>query len=256
MPSGSDANTGPKPNEPGKEGQNLASGEKGSAAPSASQPTSPAPSDVQSPLDANIDRVEDEPEEKLEPRKLRNALGEAYLGAKEKCGNTYVSVHRDAIVDALTILRDDPELRFDYFAECCGVDYSRWTHERETEGRFEVVYNLVSVPRGERLFLKVGVDDGQAIPTAKHVFWGAEFPEKEIADLFGIAFTGNEFLPGTRFMLPDDWVGHPLRKEISLGGEDVLFDSGTRGPAVEDRMMPHAGESFEGRTGSQDVSGR
>ncbi|RYG30410.1 NADH-quinone oxidoreductase subunit C, partial [bacterium] len=96
----------------------------------------------------------------------------------------------------------------------------------------------------------------QSVPTVKEVYQGAEFPEKEIRDLFGIDFRGNALLAGTRFLLPDDWVGYPLRKEIGLGGEDVLFDGGDRGPAVEDRMVPHAGESFEGRTGSQDVSGR
>ncbi|MBN9501363.1 MAG: NADH-quinone oxidoreductase subunit C, partial [Armatimonadetes bacterium] len=79
---------------------------------------------------------------------------------------------------------------------------------------------------------------------------------KEIADLYGIQFDGNEFDKGERFLLPDDWIGFPLRKEYPLGGEDVLFDQGDRGPAVEDISMPHAGESFEGKTGSEDVSGR
>jgi NADH-quinone oxidoreductase subunit C len=74
--------------------------------------------------------------------------------------------------------------------------------------------------------------------------------------MYGIIFTGNELKPGERFMLPDDWVGFPLRKEYPLGGEDVLFDIGTRGPAVEDTMRPHAGESFEGKTGTEEVSGR
>jgi NADH-quinone oxidoreductase subunit C len=104
--------------------------------------------------------------------------------------------------------------------------------------------------------LKVGVDDGQTVPTCKEVFLGAEYPEKEIGDLFGIVFAGNQLEPGERFMMPDDWVGFPLRKEYPLGGEDVLFDRGDYGPAVEDVSMPHAGESFEGKTGSEDVSGR
>jgi NADH-quinone oxidoreductase subunit C len=74
--------------------------------------------------------------------------------------------------------------------------------------------------------------------------------------MFGIVFEGNAARAGQRFMLPDDWQGFPLRKEYPLGGEDVNFDQGTRGPAVEDVSMPHAGESFEGKTGSEDVSGR
>jgi len=71
-----------------------------------------------------------------------------------------------------------------------------------------------------------------------------------------VKFEGNELAKGERFLLPDDWIGFPLRKEYPLGGEDVLFDQGDRGPAVEDVSMPHAGESFEGKTGSEDVSGR
>jgi NADH-quinone oxidoreductase subunit C len=59
-----------------------------------------------------------------------------------------------------------------------------------------------------------------------------------------------------RFLLPEDWVGFPLRKDVGLGGEDVDFAQATKGPAVEDVSMPHAGESFEGKTGSEDVSGR
>ena len=134
------------------------------------------------------------------------------------------------------------------------MDYSRWPHERDLEERFEVVYNLMSLKDFTRIFVKVGVNDGQKIPTVKHVFIGADYPEREINDMFGIEFEGNE--QTGRFLMPDDWVGHPLRKEFPLGGEDVVFDKGSRGPAVEDISMPHAGESFEGKTGSDEVSGR
>ncbi|OWU65520.1 MAG: hypothetical protein CBB60_004290, partial [Armatimonadetes bacterium Cent15-Ar3] len=142
------------------------------------------------------------------------------------------------------------------FSECVGADYSTWTHERDLDGRFEVVYNLLSLSSGNRVFVKTSVSDGESIPSAMPVYQGAEYPEKEIGDMYGIKFIGNELAPGTRFMLPDDWVGFPLRKEYPLGGEDVLFDIGTKGPAVEDRMKPHAGESFEGKTGTTEVSGR
>lgn len=228
-------------------------------------PTSPQPSDVQSSLDANVDRIEtDAAPEEPEIVAVRAAIGDALLKSSRRAGFLYLVVARERILDALTALRDDPATRCDYFAECLAVDYSRWNHERDVPGekpgdppaRFEVVYNLMSVVRAARVFVKIGVDDGQSVSTAMHVYQGAEFPEKEIRDLFGIEFAGNEFLPATRFLLPDDWVGFPLRKEVGLGGEDVLFDGGDRGPAIEDRMVPHAGESFEGRTGSQDVSGR
>lgn len=195
-------------------------------------------------------------EERAEVVRLREALGEKFLGSKAYRGETYAFVDRTAVVDALTLLKSDPDLQYNYFCECVGVDYSKWTHERDLTGRFEVVYNLMSLQHAARLFVKTSVDDGETIPTAKHVFAGAEYPEREIQDLYGVIFEGNEPIPGARFLLPDDWVGYPLRKEYPLGGEDVLFDGGTRGPAVEDKMVPHAGESFEGKTGTGEVSGR
>jgi len=193
-------------------------------------------------------------EERLEAVKVREALGEALVKVKEDRGETFLCVDRDRLVDAVNLLKDDPELDFGYFAECLGVDYSAWPHARDFESRFEVVYNLYSLTNHARIFLKVGVDDGQTVPTLKNVFVGAEYPEREVWDMFGIVFAGNE--QNQRFLLPDDWVGHPLRKEFPLGGEDVLFDRGEHGPAVEDIARPHAGESFPGRTGTEEVSGR
>jgi NADH-quinone oxidoreductase subunit C len=194
--------------------------------------------------------------ERLEVVRLREKFGDAVLKVKEWRGETYVCVRKDALVEIATYLRDDPELEYRYFSECLGVDYSTWPHERDLTERFEVVYNLMSLKYSSRLFLKVGANDGETVPTLQHVWAGAEYPEREVQDLFGIVFQGNEPTPGMRFLLPDDWIGYPLRKEYPLGGEDVLFDKGFRGPAVEDVSMPHAGESFEGKTGSGDVSGR
>lgn len=192
--------------------------------------------------------------ERLEAVKVRERFPDDLLKVKEFRGETYLCVRREALPKIVEFLKEDPELGYEYFSECLGVDYSAWPHERDFEERFEVVYNLMSLLHSSRIFVKVGVDDGQTVPTLKHVFLGAEYPEREVWDLFGVVFEGNE--QTQRFLLPDDWVGFPLRKEYPLGGEDVLFDKGTRGPAVEDLSMPHAGESFEGKTGSEDVSGR
>ncbi|MFX8801511.1 NADH-quinone oxidoreductase subunit C, partial [Acinetobacter baumannii] len=88
------------------------------------------------------------------------------------------------------------QLGYDYFVECVGVDYSTWNNERDLPNRFEVVYNLFSTATNTRLFVKIGVDDGETVPTAKHVFLGAEYPEREIQDLFGVTFDGNAEVPG------------------------------------------------------------
>ena len=192
--------------------------------------------------------------ERIEITKVREAFPDDLLKVKEFREETYLCVTRTALAGIATLLKEDPELGYTYFSECVGVDYSTWEHERDLEGRFEVVYNLRSLQHHSRIFLKVAVDDGQTVPSLKQIYLGAEYPEREINDLFGVIFEGNEQVG--RFLLPDDLVGHPLRKEYPLGGDDVLFDGGDRGPAVEDLMMPHAGESFQGRTGSESVSGR
>lgn len=192
--------------------------------------------------------------ERLEAVRVRERIGDGLLKVKEFRGETFLCVDKSRLVQTIEILKDDPDLQYAYFSECVGADYSRWEHGRDLTGRFEVVYNLMSLMHSSRIFVKVAVEDGEKVPTLKHLFLGAEYPEREINDMFGIVFEGNE--QTQRFLMPDDWVGYPLRKEYPLGGEDVLFDRGERGPAVEDISMPHAGESFEGKTGSEGVSGR
>lgn len=194
--------------------------------------------------------------ERLEAVRVREKLGDALIKVKEFREDTFLCVKRESIVDVISLLKDDPDLDYGYFSECLGADYSAWDHERDLTERFEVIYNLMSLKHNSRIFVKIGVDDGQKVPTLKNVFIGAEYPEREIQDLYGVMFEGNEPTPGMRFLLPDDWIGFPLRKEYPLGGEDVLFDQSSRGPAVEDLMKPHAGESFDGKTGTEDVSGR
>ncbi len=194
--------------------------------------------------------------ERLEVAKVREKLPNAFIKAKEFREDTWICVKRESIREVIQLLKDDPDLQYSYFSECVGADYSKWEHERDLSERFEVVYNLMSLKHNSRIFVKIGVDDGQRVPTVKHIFLGAEYPEREVQDLFGVQFEGNEESSGQRFLLPDDWIGYPLRKEYPLGGEDVLFDRGEYGPAVEDISMPHAGESFEGKTGTEDVGGR
>lgn len=192
--------------------------------------------------------------ERADVKRVSEQVPDAILKVKEYRGDVFVCVRKERLREVMRLLKEDPELDYRYFSECVGVDYSAWEHERDLPNRFEVVYNVMSMKSFDRLFIKVGVDDGESIDTIWDIFLGAEYPEREVNDLFGIKFKGNEH--EGRFLLPDDWVGYPLRKEYPLGGEDVVFDQQTLGPAVEDVSMPHAGESFEGKTGSEDVSGR
>ncbi len=124
-------------------------------------------------------------------------------------GQAVVTLARDHLTDALPLLRDDPELRFDALSDLTAVDY------RGRTPRFEVVYNLNSLTRRHRLRVKVAVaEDDAEVPTATGVWRSANWAEREVFDLFGIRFTGHPDL--RRILLYPEFVGHPLRKDYPL----------------------------------------
>jgi NADH-quinone oxidoreductase subunit C len=202
-------------------------------------------------------------EECIEVRAIRAAFPNAITEINEFRGDIRITVTRDSIVDVLTLLRDDPELDFNFFSECMGVDYLDPESPARSmilgkPHRFEVVYNLYSfryeggrqVGRNRRIFIKVGVPaDDTTMPTVIGVYAGAEFPEREIYDMFGVTFIGHPDL--RRILMSDDWSGHPQRKDYPLGGERVQFPGGKLGPSIADGVVAHPGESFFGKTASE-----
>ena len=102
-----------------------------------------------------------------------------------------------------------PGLEYIAFSDVTAVDY-----HPARDPRFDVVYHLVSPHRRARVRLKVRVNKDEEVPSLTPVFPGAGWPERELYDLFGIVFTGHEDL--RRLMMPDDWEGHPLRKDYPV----------------------------------------
>jgi NADH-quinone oxidoreductase subunit C len=197
--------------------------------------------------------VPPETEERIEVTKLREQFPEAVLGVSTFRGDTHIMVKRELIVEICRFLRDNPELQYNFFSECLGVDYLDY---RENY-RFEVVYNLYSLQYekdgqqfgyNRRIFLKVPVpEEDPVVPSITGVYVGASFPEREIYDMFGVKFSGHPDL--RRLLMSDDWVGHPQRKDYPLGGERVQFPAGRLGPSVGEVPVQHPGESFTGKTG-------
>jgi len=189
----------------------------------------------------------------LEASKIKEQYPDALLGAYVFRGDTRLMIAREFIVDVCRLMRDDPELQYNFFGECLGVDYL----DKFDDHRFEVVYNLSSViyekdgkklGTGRRIFLKVPVPEEDAVvPSVMEVYPGANLPEREIFDMFGIRFAGHPDL--RRLLMSDDWVGYPQRKDYPLGGERVRFPEGRFGPAVGEVAVAHAGESYYGKTG-------
>jgi NADH-quinone oxidoreductase subunit C len=146
---------------------------------------------------------------------LRARLGDAVLETQEFRGDLTVTLRRERLLEALGVLRDDPALRFDLLSDLTSVD---WV---EREERFDVVYHLNSTVRGAFLRVKTRVRDGQPCPSASGLWPGADWMEREVYDLMGIPFEGHPDL--RRILCPEDWEGHPLRKEYPLGREEVQF---------------------------------
>ncbi|MDR9452028.1 MAG: NADH-quinone oxidoreductase subunit C [Acidimicrobiia bacterium] len=108
---------------------------------------------------------------------------------------------------------------FEMLVDLTAVDYLRVRRVR-----FEVVVGLLSLEHNLRLRLRVPVPaDDPTVPSLVPVYPGANFFEREVFDLFGIIFEGHPDL--TRILLPDDWVGHPLRKDFAVGAVPVQFKS-------------------------------
>jgi NADH-quinone oxidoreductase subunit C len=192
--------------------------------------------------------------ERIEITKIRERYPEAIEEIYEFRGDTWIYVRPEYLLDVCRLLRDDPDLSYLYISDVMGIDWLPKWQAGEKSKRFEVVYNLYSPVTFQRISLKVRVNEGERVPSVTPIWEGANYPEREVYDLFGIPFEGHPNLK--RILMPDDWVGHPLRKDYPLGGEEIPFAQGMMGPAIEDLTHPHAGESFEGNTGTEPVSGR
>ena len=107
---------------------------------------------------------------------------------------------------------------FEMFVDLTAVDYFR----RRPGPRYDVVVGLLSLQHNQRLRILTAVDgEVPSAPSITDVYPGANFYEREVYDLFGIDFTGHPDL--TRIMLPDDWEGHPLRKDTPVGSVPIQF---------------------------------
>jgi len=139
---------------------------------------------------------------------IRAAIGDAFLGSKDEVGEVSIDVRRDSIVEVCRTLRD----RFEYqqLMEMAGVDYPG------REERFEIVYHLLSLTRNHRLRLRVTTDEEKAVPSVTGLWPVAGWLEREIFDLYGVLFDGNDDL--RRILTDYGFRGHPFRKDFPLTG--------------------------------------
>ena len=162
-----------------------------------------------------------QPPEALQPvlTGLRERFEDAIREVSGHRGEVVVELERDRLVEVCTWLRDHPAARFRLLASLTGIDYLKYDDRPE---RLCADYNLYSFDHNTRIRLKVRVTtEDPHIPSVTGVWPGANFPEREAYDFFGIRFDGHPNL--VRIAMPEDWKGYPQRKDYPLGGVDVEY---------------------------------
>jgi NADH-quinone oxidoreductase subunit C len=166
-----------------------------------------------------------------------DALAEAFPGfddAIEKVvvdrGELTLHIRPERIAEVCQILRDDDALRFELCSSVSGADYLG-----SDDRRLHAVYHLTSMTYRRRIRLEAAVPaDRPHLPSVTSIYPTADWQERETYDMFGIVFDGHPNL--TRILMPDDWEGHPQRKDYPLGGVPVEY-KGAEIPPPDQRRV-------------------
>ena len=164
----------------------------------------------------------------MEPKEIYARLEEQFPGKvsdfKGDVPEPYGKVDAQAIVEVCRFLRDEPGLKFEVLSDLTALDWPK-------EEKLQVVYHLYSYAQRHQIVLKVDLPrDNPKVATIEGVWKVANWFEREVYDLFGVIFEGHTDL--RRIMLPEDWLGHPLRKDY-VEQEEYDGISTQRAPLVE-----------------------
>jgi NADH-quinone oxidoreductase subunit C len=139
---------------------------------------------------------------------MRAATGAAFMDAKEAAGEISITVRRESIVDVCRTLRD--KFEYQQLMEIAGVDYPG------REERFDVVYHLLSLTKNHRIRVRVTTDEDKLVPSVTGLWPVAGWLEREVFDLYGVLFDGNDDL--RRILTDYGFRGFPFRKDFPLTG--------------------------------------
>jgi NADH-quinone oxidoreductase subunit C len=171
------------------------------------------------------DWIELNTDDDIELRIVQDAFPGQVVKSRLFRGEKTIWVKREHIVDVLCLLRDNKETAYNYLTDLTAVDLLKL--DASSDERFEIVYNLYSMSTFKRVRIKAIVpEDDATIDTVERVWPAANWLEREVFDLFGVIFNNHSDL--RRIQMPDDWIGHPLRKDYPLGGEQVEFSFNVR----------------------------
>ena len=154
----------------------------------------------------------------LSNEKIENLLKEKFLqeiiSSQIVSGQLHIEIKCEHIVEMITYLKNDPSCQFNYLVDIGGIDYLKYPDKPE---RFAIVYVLQNIPSNYRLVIKTYVpEDNPVIDSITELYAAANWPEREVYDMFGIEFRHHPDL--SRILMPDNYEGHPLRKDYPLQG--------------------------------------
>jgi NADH-quinone oxidoreductase subunit C len=164
----------------------------------------------------------------VQPQEIYNRLETKFPGrVAEFAGNVfdpYLMVHPDAIVEVCRYLRDDHELKYEILSDLTAIDLPK-------KEIIQLLYHLFSYTHKHAIVLKVNLPrDNPHVATVENLWKAANWFEREVFDLFGVVFEGHSDL--RRILLPEDWIGYPLRKDY-VEQEEYDGISTQRAPLVE-----------------------
>lgn len=162
--------------------------------------------------------------------KLSKQLPNAIVNEIQFLGETTIEVTKTDLKKVLSFLKKVPENGFEVLIDLTGVDYLF------PEKRTKIVYWLHHPHTLERIRVILFAARDEAIPSVIDLWEGAAWYERELYDLFGVRFDGHPNL--SRILMPDDWRGHPLRRDYSLTEESVDFKHGVK-PKVPSHIIPY-----------------
>ena len=165
-------------------------------------------------------------------------LGKALLEAYERVSEVTLVVTRDAIVEACRLLRDTPGLEYQQLMEIAGVDYP------ERAERFEVAYHLLSLTKNRRIRVKVSTDEQTPVPSVTGLWPVAGWLEREVFDMYGVAFSGNADL--RRILTDYGFEGYPQRKDFPLTGHvELRYSEAEKRVVYEPVSLPQDFRTFD-----------
>jgi len=168
----------------------------------------------------------------------KKALGDALIEARDLVGEITLVVQREVIVEVCRTLRDSPGLEYQQLMEIAGVDYP------DRPERFEVVYHLLSLTKNRRIRVKVSTDEVTPVPSVTSLWPVAGWLEREVFDMYGVAFAGNADL--RRILTDYGFEGYPQRKDFPLTGHiELRYSEAEKRVVYEPVALPQDFRTFD-----------